>query len=207
MKKAIFTSALILFFHSFSFAQKDFIGVIKFKRQFGSHNDSMFIVFDKKRILLDIYVENEKNKNIIDQGIFISDLEHAKFVEIDRKKKTYSTRTLEGIRMDYHFLKATSPINFNNTNPCFRYTADSTTNLDPVFSLQITCLAAIGYTNSFIKDFTFMGLQPVIIENKIVLDFTHTNNDGSKARTYASEIIPMDSVESYFSLAGLRKVK
>ena len=121
-----------------------------------------------------------------------------------REKSNYSVDSL----------KLFNPFKFINSNSigqvdrelCIRYQADLS-GTDKTFVTSAECLAAINYRNSSIKEYSFLGVQPMIVDNRIVMDLLVTRPDGTKSSITASDIRRMDNVESYFDFWEYIEVK
>ena len=87
---------------------------------------------------------------------------------------------------------------------CLHYKADSTL-IDESKMKAADCLVSKTYINKNIKNFWLLGFQPIIIDDKIVMDFIVTENDGSKPRVYISDMIAMKNVDAYFDLSAYKE--
>lgn len=204
--KLIYFSVIFSLIACLSFGQKIFIGVAKYRMAVvgGADEDSCSIVFDKSRILQTLYLPDEKNPKIINEINIISDFSANRQYTLNKIAKTYKVDTLI-ITKQYSFID-TKKIMLVKGSVCFHYKADSS-QIDKSKMQRADCLAAIDYMNENIKEFWFMGFQPIIVDNKIVMDFIVTEPDGSKPRVYISDIAAMKSVEEYFNLTNYREVK
>jgi hypothetical protein len=203
----IFISLLLLLTITFfSYGQKQFVGVAKYKMAVvgGPDEDSILIVFDKNRILITLYTPSRENPKKIHQIVIINDFSKNKQYILDNVAKTYKTDTLINT-IGYDFID-TKKIMIVNDAACFHYKADSS-QIDKSTMLRADCLAAVDYMNESIKNFWFMGFQPIIIDSKIVMDFIVTEPDGSKPRIYISEIAAKQNVDEYFDLSNYKESK
>lgn len=203
----IFTLSIIFFVIVFpSYGQKAFIGVAKYRMAVvgGSDNDSSAIVFDKNRILQTLYLTDEKNLKKVNELNIISDFSTNRQYTLNKISKTYKVDTLINTKQ-YNFID-TKKIILVKGGVCFHLKADSS-QIDKSTMLRADCLAAIDYMNENIKEFWFMGFQPIIVDSKIVMDFIVTEPDGSKPRVYISEILAKTKVDEYFDLTGFKEVK
>jgi hypothetical protein len=202
-----FTLSLIFFCIAiFSHGQKAFVGVAKYRMAVvgGPDDDSSAIVFDKNRILQTLYLPDEKKPKKVNEISIISDFSANRQYILNKIARTYKVDTLINTKQ-YNFID-TKKIMLVKGSVCFHYKADSS-QIDKSKILRADCLAAIDYKNETIKEFWFMGIQPIIIDSKIVMDFIVTEPDGSKPRVYISDIAAMKSVEQYFDLTDYREVK
>jgi hypothetical protein len=203
----IFISLLLLLAITlFSYGQKQFVGVAKYKMAVvgGPDEDSLAIVFDKNRILITLYTPSHENPKKIHQIIIINDFSKNKQYTLDNVAKTYKIDTLINA-IGYGFID-TKKIILVKGAVCFHYKADSS-QIDKTNMLRGDCLVAIDYMNESIKNFWFMGFQPIIVDSKIVMDFIVTEPDGSKPRVYISEIVAKQSVDEYFDLSNYKELK
>jgi len=89
---------------------------------------------------------------------------------------------------------------------CFHYKADSS-QIDKSKMLRADCLAALDYSKQGIKSYWFMGMHPIIVDNRIVMDFIVTEPDRSRPRIYISDIVAKQSVDDYFDISNLKKIE
>ena len=57
-----------------------------------------------------------------------------------------------------------------------------------------------------LRNFWFMGIQPIIIDGKIVMDFIVTEPGGAKPRVYIADIAKQNT-EAYFDLSDYKMIK
>jgi hypothetical protein len=197
---------LLLTITIFSYGQKEFVGVAKYRMAVvgGPDEDSIAIVFDKNRILVTLYAPSHEDPKKIHEIAIINDFSKNKQYTLNKIEKTYKTDTLINT-VGYDFIDTKKTMIVKGT-VCFHYKADSS-KIDKSNMLRADCLAAIDYMNESIKNFWFMGFQPIIVDSKIVMDFIVTEPDGSKPRVYISGIVALKSVAEYFDLTGYKEVK
>jgi len=187
--------------------QNDFTGIAKYKLTVeGSDNpvtDSMSVIFSKQKVEVILYLPDLTTTSRISEKIFIDDFKTKTIITLNTENKTYKTDTLNTIPK-YEFTN-TNKIAAGNNMLCFRYTVDST-KIDTSL-LRVECLASIDYRNSFISNYFFLGIQPIIIDNRIVMDYITTKIGGGKQRIYVTDIKKMENVESYFNLSGYKQEK
>lgn len=203
--KQLFIYIFFSLFYSSGFAQDDFIGIVKYKLSVlgsqGGNTDSMAVIFDRQRVMVILYLPDS---NRVVEKVFLDDLLERKSYKIDREKSNYSVDSLKSSKA-YEFINSNS-IGQVNRELCIRYHAD----LGKVVKSYVTsaeCLAAINYRKSFIKDYSFLGVQPMIVDNRVVLELLVTRSDGTKSTIAASDIRKLDNVESYFDLWEYIEVK
>lgn len=203
MKKTLFSICLLLAFYSVV-AQNDFKGIITYKLSVegGSDNntDSMSVIFSGEKVAVILYLP-DSNKVI--EKIFIDDFSEKKSYKIDRSKFTYEEDSLN-TRNDYQFINDNS-IGAVNNELCMRYKANPKL-LDKTTLLGAECLASINFRNSFISNYSFLGVQPLIVDNRIVLDFTVFNINGTRSIVTLSVIKKLDNTDSYFDFWGYRLI-
>lgn len=186
-------------------AQTDFVGVVRYTLGTpgvaDAPTDSMTVVFDKMRIMVILYIPDD---NKIIEKIFVDDLTENKSYKIDKEKKIYSIDSLS----------LANPYEFKNTNSlgqvrnelCLRYKANMEYK-DKSSATAAECLGAINFMKSGIKDYSFLGVQPLIVDNRIVMDLTVTKSNGSRSSITVSGIETKDNVDSYFDFWGFRENK
>lgn len=206
MIKQIITAFFLLLICSTGFAQSNFTGIAKYKLgvlgSADSNTDSMSVVFDQERIAVILYIPDG---NSVSQRIFIDDLKEHKSYRLDPDKHTYEVDSLKTTMM-YKFINTNSIGYAVNNELCFRYKAElSGTDKTNITSAE--CLGGINYRNSLIKEYSFLGVQPIIVDNRIVMDFTVMNSNGTKPTITVSDIRKMDNVEKYFDLLGYTETK
>ncbi len=89
---------------------------------------------------------------------------------------------------------------------CLVYKADtSTLNRSSIISAE--CLGSIDFNYEPVKNYSFLGVQPIVVDNRIVMEYIVKQANGLKPRVTLYEIKKMDDTESYFSVDGLKEVK
>lgn len=183
---------------------QDFIGVARYKLSVigaaENHTDSMTVVFDKGRIMVILYLPGE---NKVAQKIFVDDFSEAKSYRVDPEKKSYEVDSLKAGNT-YEFIN-TNKIGAVNNNLCIRYNANMNGKDKSVVN-SAECLAAIDYRFNSINNYQFLGIQPIVVDNRIVMDFTEYNSNGTKPNIVLVDISKMENVESYFDFWGYREV-
>lgn len=204
--KRIVTLSFLIFFCYQLFAQTDFTGIVKYKiyTTNNPNTDSMTVVIDKQRVKVILYLPLSADPKTISEVPYIDDLKNKKSITIDVQKKTYKADTLNN-SPKYRFINTRRIQASNNRELCFLYKADST-NFDRTKILSIDCLGGINYLTT-ITDYSFFGFQPIIIDNRIIMDFITNNPDGSKAITSVTSITRLENVDSYFDLKNYTQEK
>ena len=190
-------------------AQNDFIGIAKYKitAEGGANpvTDSMSIIFDRQKVKIILYLPPLSKRDRVSERIFIDDFTTKKSMVINTETKTYTVDALK-TGASYDFFNTSKIAAANNNLLCFQYVADSN-KINRSTVLRAECLASIDYRNSLINNYFFLGVQPVIIDNRLVMDFTVTQVDGIKQKIFISDIKKMDNVDSYFTLDRYKQVK
>ena len=203
MKQVLF-SLLFLLTQFVSFAQNDFTGIAKYKITVEGNNsvtDSMVVVFGKEKIKVVLYLPGFDSSRPAEK-IFIDDFASKKSITINPVSKTYKTDTLNAVAK-YNFVNTQKIVASSNNLLCFKYSAEPAS-FDTSYISSADCYTSIDYRNSLISNYFFLGIQPVIIDNRIVMDFIITQPDGIKQKIYVYDLKKMDDVESYFNLEGYR---
>jgi hypothetical protein len=203
--KRIIIYLLLIFTCNACCAQSDFIGIVKYKLAVlggtDTNTDSMSVVFDKERVMVILYLPDG---NKISQQLFLDDFKQNKSYRIDKDKHTYQVDSLR-TAIGYEF-KNSNSIGAVNNALCMRYKADLT-GKDKSQVSAAECLAAIDYRKSSIKDYSFLGVQPIVVDNRIVMDFTVNKTNGTRPNITVSDIRKMDNVETYFDLKNYQETR
>ena len=206
MIKKLIPHIFLLLIGNIGFAQGNFTGIAKYRLAVlgstDSNTDSMTVVFDQQRIAVILYIPDG---NKISQKIFIDDLKANKSYRLDPDKHTYEVDSLKTTTA-YKFVNSNSIGAAVNNELCFRYRADLN-GTDKTNITSAECLAGINYRNSLINDYSFLGVQPIIVDNRVVMDFTVVNSNGTRPTITVSDIRRMDNVDQYFDLAGYTESK
>lgn len=203
MKKITFTLLLFLLCTA-GRAQSDFIGIIRYKLFVaGSANpntDSMTVIFDKYRVKVILYLPDS---NKVLEKVFIDDIAEKKSYRVDPQNRSFEVDTLK-LSHGPAFVN-TNSIGAVNRDLCIRYSADMK-DADITHTRAIECLAGIDYRNSFIDYYSFFGVQPLIVDNRLVLELVTTSADGSKPTVTATSIQKLSNVDPFFDLWGYREI-
>jgi hypothetical protein len=136
---------------------------------------------------------------------FIDDFRNKKSFALDKAKGTYKMDSLK-LTSSYQFIDTWKFEASTNNTLCYRYRADST-KLDRSKISSVDCLGSLENLNRLINDYFFLGVQPIIIDNRIVMEFVTTKKDGTKERTSVVEITKTDNVRNYFDLSPYKMAR
>ena len=200
---------ILMFFCFFIFinniqAQQSFLGVVKYKMTVigasDGRTDSMKIVFGNNKIKTVFYLPSPNGNNKVITKSYIDNFTDNTTIDIDDETSTYSISTLNRDQL-YKFIN-TGKFDAVDNKLCLTFNADKA-DFDNNKYQKVECLASVDYLYRGILNYFFYGIQPIIIDNRIVFDFTTTEKDGKKSKIFLYEISPMENVESEFSLKGL----
>ncbi|HCY90444.1 MAG TPA: hypothetical protein DHV17_09325 [Chitinophagaceae bacterium] len=184
-------------------AQKDFTGLIKYKLTVEgspeSRTDSMFVWIDGMRARLQMFLPGDSAGSPPKEIVYVEDLASGRSLRIDPATKTFVE---DSVRMSRVYP-------FRNTNRygmverwlSFVYQAPP----DSKSIKSVECQGSIEYMHAAMTDYAFLGYQPVIVDGRLVLDFSITKMDGTKPRVYAYEIQRITNVSQLFNLEGYTK--
>ncbi len=205
--KYIFVYLLLMATCCSAVAQNNFTGIAKYKITVEGNNrpvtDSMSVIFNKQKVKIILYLPDSKRPGHAEEKIFIDDFTTQKSISVNSEDKTFRTGSLN-TSGKYNFYNTGRIAITNDILLCFQYKSDSA-KLDKSKVLGVECLGSIDFKNPSVKNYFFLGIQPIIIDNRIVTDFIVMQPGAVKQRTYISEIKEMDNVESYFNLAGYKQ--
>lgn len=165
--------------------------------------DSMAIVLDKTRALIILYVPTKADPKKVEEMLIVDDLKSQQQYVINKTTKVYQVNTLNN-KPAYDFYD-TKKMMLVKGEIRFHYKGDSS-QLDKSVMLRSDCLVSIDHTKADIKNYWFMGIHPIILDNKLVTDFIVTEATGGKPRIYVSDIIPMQNVDTYFDLKEYKQL-
>lgn len=189
-------------------AQKEFIGMASYRLTVvgadQKSEDSMNIVFDRGRLKIMLHMADQEHPGAMYTSTIIEDFTNKTEYVVDEQTKTYKADTfiyLSGL----HFHDTNKPDIINGIK-CTKFMAD-TASIDKAIMRNAGCMVSQEHLKSGISEFVFMNMQPVIINNRLVIDFLAEDNDGLQPRIYIQNLTELPSVEAYFSLAGYKEVK
>jgi len=184
-------------------AQKDFTGLVKYKLTVEgtpeSRTDSMFVWIDGMRARLQMFLPGDSAGSPPKEIVYIEDLTSGRSLRLDPATKTFVEDSVRTSRV----------YPFRNSNRygmierwlSFVYQAPP----DSKSVKLVECQGSIEFMHTSMTDYAFLGYQPVIVDGRLVLDFTITKTDGTKPRVYAYEIQRMANIQALFNLEGYSK--
>lgn len=192
----------------YSMAQKSFTGVVKYKLTVEGtskpRTDSMTVIFDKSRVKVIMYIPDLKNYWFVEERVFIDDFNSHKTYTFSAETETYQEDSLK-MGPVYEFINSNK---YGAAGPFLGFTFKAKLNPTPESIIKkAECLASIDFYVPSLNQYSFLGYQPIIVDNRLVLDYTITQTNGTRPRVYVSEILPMDNVDSYFNIEGFTKAK
>jgi hypothetical protein len=207
MKHRLFIFYFIISAFS-GFAQKDFIGIARYRMTVegdsAKRTDSMAVIFGKNQIKIILFIPDENNWGIPREKIFIDDFNTQKTIDIDSDNGTFRSSPM----------KTDSSFEFINTNrygACNRYLClvyePPARRSGHMNRNRMECLASIDFFKPSIKNYFFLGVQPIIIDNRIVMDYLVTQPDGLKPKVGLYRIEKMENTDKYFNLDGFTEEK
>ncbi len=182
---------------------KKFIGVIKYRMTSDdpSDKDSVFIVFGETQIRVIIFIPGYRADQVFERTM-IANVKDSTFFELDTRKKTYKTEKLSlrngGTELEVAPTKKTMPI-LNFTCPEFKgkmTTADGEV-------AEAACLLSNQHSFIAAMDYSFLGIQPIVMGYKIVLGFRTKSAENENTYIMAYKI-EKGNVDSYFDLTGYK---
>jgi len=204
MKSELLIFLLGFFFLNNVIAQQSFVGIAKYKMTVigasDSRTDSMKVVFGNNKIKTVFYLPSSKENNTVITKSYIDNFSDNTTTDIDDESKTYAQSTLNRDQR-YRFVN-TNKFEMVEKKICKTYYADKA-DFDNNKYQKIECLASVDFLYRGILNYFFYGIQPIVIDNRIVFDFTTTEKDGKKSKIFLYEIKALEDVEAEFSIKGL----
>jgi len=204
MKSELLIFLLGFFFLNNVIAQQSFVGIAKYKMTVigasDSRTDSMKVVFGNNKIKTVFYLPSSKENNTVITKSYIDNFSDNTTTDIDDESKTYAQSTLNRDQR-YRFVN-TNKFEMVEKKICKTYDADKA-DFDNNKYQKIECLASVDFLYRGILNYFFYGIQPIVIDNRIVFDFTTTEKDGKKSKIFLYEIKALEDVEAEFSIKGL----
>jgi hypothetical protein len=142
---------------------------------------------------------SKENNKVITKS-YIDNFSDNTTTDIDDESKTYALSTLNRDQR-YRFVN-TNKFEMVEKKICKTYNADKA-DFDNNKYQKIECLASVDFLYRGILNYFFYGIQPIVIDNRIVFDFTITEKDGKKSKIFLYEIKALEDVEAEFSIKGL----
>ncbi len=204
MKSGLLMFLLGFFFFNNVMAQQSFVGIAKYKMTVigatDSRTDSMKVVFGNNKIKTVFYLPSSVDNNKVITKSYIDNFTDNTTTDIDDEAKTYSMSALNRDQL-YKFTN-TNKFDAVENKLCFIFNADKA-DFDNNKFQKIECLASVDFLYRGVLNYFFYGIQPMVIDNRIVFDFTTTEKDGRKSKIFIYEITPLEDVETEFSVKGL----
>ena len=182
---------------------KKFTGVIKYRMTSDdpSDRDSIIIVFGESQIRVIMFLPGYREDQVFEKSM-IANLKDSIFLELDAKKKTYKTEKLsarnEGTELSVTADKKTVQLlNF----ACHEHKGQMTTTDGEVY--QTACLVSNQHSFIGAMDYNFLGIQPLIMNYKIVLGLKTRSSDNENTYIMAYKIEP-GNTDAYFDLSGYK---
>jgi hypothetical protein len=206
MKSVIALLLIVFFFCNNLMAQQSFVGIAKYKMTVigasDSRTDSMKVVFGTNKIKTVFYLPSSNENNKVITKSYIDNFSDNTTADIDDESKTYELSTLNRDQR-YRFVN-TNKFEVVEKKICITYDADKA-DFDNNKFQKIECLASVDFLYRGILNYFFYGIQPIIIDNRIVFDFTTTEKEGKKSKIFLYEITAVEDVEAEFNLNGLKE--
>lgn len=189
-------------------AQKDFRGIVKYKITVEGkpdvRTDSMMVVFGDHQVKVIMYIPDLKNYWYEEERVFIDNFRNRRSYKLVPETDKFEEDSLRGTPM-YSF-RNTSRFGSANNRLGFMYEVDPGT-LTGQDIRKVECLGSIDFYYNIVKDYAFLGYQPLVVDGRLVLDYSITQANGNKPRVYVSEVIPMENVDTYFNEAGFSSAR
>lgn len=203
MKSRFTFSLIVFFFCNHLMAQQGFKGIVKYKMTvIGSadgRTDSMKVVFGTNKIKIIFYLPSSNENNKVVSKSYIDNFSENTTLDIDDETKTYSISPLN--RDQRYQFKNINKFEAVDNKLCINYDADKE-DYDNEKYQKIECLASVDYLYRGILNYFFYGVQPIVIDNRIVFDFTTIEKNGKKSKIFLYEIKALEDVEAEFNVKG-----
>jgi hypothetical protein len=184
-------------------AQQSFKGIVKYKMTVigasDGRTDSMKVVFGTNKIKIVFYLPSSNENNKVITKSYIDNFSDNTTLDIDDEAKTYSISPLN--RDQRYRFKNTNKFEAVDNKLCISYNADKE-DFDNNKYQKIECLASVDYLYRDILNYFFYGIQPLVIDNRIVFDFTTTEKDDKKSKIFLYELKAVEDVEAEFNVKG-----
>ena len=204
MKSGFVVVLIVFFFINSLLAQQSFKGIVKYKMTVigasDGRTDSMKVVFGNNKIKTVFYLPSTKENNKVITKSYSDNFTDNTTTDIDDEGRTYSITALNRDQL-YKFTN-TNKFDAVDNKLCFTFIADKA-DFDNNKYQKIECLASVDFLYRGVLNYFFYGIQPIVIDNRIVFDFTTTEKDGRKSKLFLYEITAVEDVENEFSLKGM----
>lgn len=180
---------------------KSYTGTVKYHMFVeGSENanrDSMKVVWGQGKIKTVFYLPDAARPGKVVQKAYIDDfLSHTR-TEVDVESRTYRISAMDSAR--YPRFQNTRKFESRLNQLVFLYQGEATE------TGRAEVLGAINAMYFDVTDYFFYGVQPLVLDNRIVLEFNEYRKDHTISRIRAYDISPEQNTEFEFSLRGYRK--
>jgi len=204
MKRGMHFIIWLLFASATVWGQKSFTGVVKYKMTVigasDGRTDSMKVIFGNNKIKTIFYLPATNGKNTFVTKSYIDNFSDNTTTDIDDQAGTYTISSLNRDQR-YRFVNS-NKFDAVENKLCFIYNADKA-DYDVSKYKNIYCLASIDYLYRGILNYSFYNIQPIIVDNRLVFDFSTVEKDGNISKIVMYDISESNNVEQFFSLQGL----
>lgn len=203
MKSPLKLLLIVFFFSNHLLAQQSFKGIVKYKMTVigasDGRTDSMKVVFGTNKIKTVFYLPSSNANNKVISKSYIDNFSDNTTLDIDDETKTYSIAPLN--RDQRYRFKNINKFEAVDNKLCMSYIADKA-DYDNDKYQKIECLASVDYLYRGILNYFFYGIQPIVIDNRIVFDFSTIEKDGKKSKIFLYELKVLEDVEAEFNVKG-----
>jgi len=208
MKKILLFCSFTIFIFS-AVAQKDFIGIAKYNIcTIGSENkqvDSIMVVFGEHKIKLTFFLPSSNVANSVSRKSVIIHFENKQQFEVDEDNFTYTQIPFMVSPADYRF-KNTGQYDAVINKLCLQYAADSISPSKANVKKAI-CNASIDWGFHSIDNYSYLGVMPLVVDNRLVLSADEFLKDGKVAKVYMTTAEERRSTEESFNLMEYKIIK
>jgi hypothetical protein len=182
-------------------SSKKFTGVIKYRitSDDPADDDSVFIVFGENRFRVTMFIPGYREGQTFEKNM-IANLNDSTFLELDIRKKTYTTEKLgarnAGTELSLAPDKKTGKV---MTFICDEKKGEMKTKEGDEF--EAAALVSNQHSYIYAMDYYFQNIQPLVIGYKIVLGFRTKSAENENTYIIAYKIEP-GNTDSYFDLSG-----
>lgn len=181
-----------------------FSGVIRYqiKNEYNglSNIDSMMVVYGDKQIRVTFYEKDNATKKIISNS-FIEDFDQKLHIELSPEGRSYHVSPLE-LKQSVLY-KNTYKYEAVDNQLCLNYQATYSSGSNVSMNKE-EALCGINYMFNGVSNYYYWGVQPIVVEDRIVLEYRALQKDGKKLTISVMEAIPLKNTSSYFELWGLK---
>lgn len=177
-----------------------FTGIIKYHMTSDDpyDRDSIFIVFGETQIRVIMFIPGSRENQVIERSV-ITNFADSSVIELDSRKDTYKKQKLadknKGTELSVIPDKKKGQIlNFT----CQEFKGEMKTSDGEVY--ESACLVSSKHSYIATNDYNFLGIQPLVMSNKIVLGFRTKSSDNENTYIVAYKIEP-GNPDQYFDLS------